>query len=70
MYFGGGLIADRAKHEKIDGGELYSKLRGRGILIRHFTKPRIAQYNRITVGSRAQMEELVDAIKTILEEYK
>lgn len=59
-----------AKHGKIGGGELYSKLRERGILVRHFTKPRIAQYNRITVGSRAQMEEFVGAIKTILEEYK
>ena len=59
-----------AKHEKIDGGELYSKLRERGILVRHFTKPKIAQYNRITVGSMAQMEELVGAIKTILEEKK
>ncbi len=59
-----------AKHSAIDGGELYTKLRERGILVRHFTKPRISQYNRITVGSRAQMEELVSAIKTILEEKK
>ena len=59
-----------AKHDGIDGGVLYSKLRERGILVRHFTKPKIAQYNRITVGSRAQMEELVGAIKTILEEEK
>lgn len=59
-----------AKSDKIDGGELYSKLREREILVRHFTKDKIAQYNRITVGSRAQMEELVCAIKQILEETK
>ncbi len=59
-----------AKSDKIDGGELYSKLRERGILVRHFTKDRIAQYNRITVGSRDQMAELVDAISQILEETK
>ena len=59
-----------AKHPEIDGGELYARLREKGILVRHFTKPKIAQYNRITVGSRAQMEELVGAIKTILEEEK
>ena len=59
-----------AKHSEIDGGELYLKLRERGILVRHFTKPRISQYNRITVGSREQMEELVKAISSILEEKK
>jgi histidinol-phosphate aminotransferase len=57
-----------AKHNDISGGELYQKLRERGILVRHFTKPRIDQYNRITVGSREQMEELIAAISEILEE--
>ncbi len=59
-----------AKHDKIDGGEVYSKLRERGILIRHFTKPRISEYNRITVGSREEMDALIDAMTDILEEYK
>lgn len=59
-----------AKHSEIDGGELYLKLRQRGILVRHFTKPRISDYNRITVGSREQMEELVNAIRYILEGLK
>lgn len=58
------------KHKNISGEKLYSKLRERGILVRHFIKPRIEEYNRITIGSRAQMEELVEAIKTILEEEK
>lgn len=57
-----------AKHPSIDGGELYRNLRERGILVRHFGKPRIDQYNRITVGSHEQMEELVKAISDILEE--
>ena len=57
-----------AKSDRIDGGELYTKLRERGILVRHFTKDKIAQYNRITVGSREQMEELICAIKDILLE--
>lgn len=59
-----------AKHPAIDGGELYSKLRERGILVRHFTNPLIAQYNRITVGTRDQMQALLDAIADILEENK
>ena len=59
-----------AKSDKIDGGELYAALRERGILVRHFTKEKIAQYNRITVGSREQMAELIGAISEILEETK
>ena len=59
-----------AKSDKIDGGELYSALRERGILVRHFTKEKIAQYNRVTVGSKEQMEELIGAISEILEEIK
>ena len=59
-----------AKHPDIDGGEIYSSLRKKRILVRHFTGKRIAQYNRITVGSREQMEALVGAIKEILEEKK
>ena len=57
-----------AKHPSIDGQALYEKLRARGILVRHFQKPLISQYNRITVGSRAEMQALIDAIHDILEE--
>jgi len=59
-----------AKHEKIGGGELYSKLRERGILVRHWQKPIISDYNRITVGSLGQMQALIAAVKDILEEKK
>ncbi len=59
-----------ASHPKLDGGELYQTLKARGILVRHFTKPEIAQYNRITVGTRQQMETLVSTITQILEEQK
>ena len=55
-----------AAHPDVDGAELYSKLRERGILVRHFSKKEIARYNRITVGSREQMEALVSALCDIL----
>ena len=56
-----------ASHPDIDGEKLYQMLKERGILVRHFNNPRISQYNRITVGTREQMEKLIDAIKSILE---
>ena len=59
-----------AAHEKVDGEKIYLKLKEKGILVRHFTTPRIAQYNRITVGSREQMDALIQALKEILEEEK
>ena len=57
-----------ARSPKIDGGALYQKLKARGVLVRHFTKPEIADFNRITIGTRAQMDILLDNIKAILEE--
>lgn len=56
-----------ASHPHLDGGDLYRLLKEQGILIRHFETPRLRAFNRITVGSRDQMEALVDAIKTILK---
>lgn len=55
-----------AKTEKMDGGELYMALKEKGILVRHFSNPKIAQYNRITIGTKAQMERFIDTIKQIL----
>ncbi len=56
-----------AKHPELDGKELYLKLKENGILIRHFDKPEICQYNRITIGTKEQMQKLIDTIKKILE---
>ena len=57
-----------AKSDKIDGEELYKRLKAKGILVRHFTKERIKDYNRITIGTREQMEALIKAIKEIFSE--
>jgi histidinol-phosphate aminotransferase len=59
-----------AKHPQIPGDRIYAKLREKGILVRHFTAPRIAEYNRITIGAREEMEALVRALSEILEENK
>lgn len=55
-----------ASHPQISGKDFYLKLKERGILIRHFEKPRIKDYNRITVGSREEMEAFLTAAYDIL----
>ena len=57
-----------AKSDKIEGAQLYKKLKDRGILVRHFTKERIKDFNRITIGTLDQMKTLVHAIEDILQE--
>lgn len=57
-----------AAHPEIYGEMLYLKLKERGVLIRHFTKARIKDYNRITVGTREQIDVLLKNIREILEE--
>ncbi len=54
------------KSDKIGGGELYEALKDRGVLVRHFTKERIKDYNRVTIGSREQMEKFIEAVTQIL----
>jgi histidinol-phosphate aminotransferase len=56
-----------ARTPKLPGGELYERLKARGILIRHFAAPRIADFVRITVGSREQMDALLGVISDILK---
>lgn len=56
-----------AKSARIDGQELYQQLKARGVLVRHFAKPRISPYVRITVGTMGQMQTLISTIQTILE---
>ncbi len=56
-----------ASSPDVDGGELYSALKSRGILVRHFNGERIKKYNRITVGRRDEMDTLLKAVKEILK---
>ncbi len=57
-----------ARSPKIGGEELYFELKKRGILVRHFSKPEICEFNRITIGTLDEMQTMVETVKNILEE--
>ncbi|MBE5752163.1 MAG: histidinol-phosphate transaminase [Clostridiales bacterium] len=54
--------------DEVDGKTLYEKLKARGILVRHFNGERIAAFNRVTVGTREQMDAFLQAVKEIVKE--
>lgn len=55
-----------ARHPQRDAAELASLLRQRAVLVRHFRQPRIAQYLRISIGTREQCSTLVRHLQDIL----
>lgn len=55
-----------ARHPAHSGLMLAEQLRERAIIVRHFKKPRIDEFLRITVGTPAQHEALLEALEVIL----
>lgn len=55
-----------ARHARHGGAALQSALREAGVLVRHFNKPRIADYLRITVGTDAECAVLLDTLSAVL----
>lgn len=56
-----------AKTEKMSGKDIYLTLKSKGILVRHFDKEKLTDFNRITIGSMEQMQILVNTLTDILE---
>lgn len=52
-----------ARRPGTSGRAVYEGLRSRGVLVRHFQKPRIADFVRITVGSAEQNDALLSALR-------
>ncbi len=59
-----------AGSDALEGGALYRELKRRGVLVRHFDRPRIRDFVRITVGTREQMEVFLKTVEDILEEVQ
>lgn len=55
-----------ARHPQRDAAELAAQLRKRAVLVRHFKQERIAQFLRISVGTPAQCDALLQALADIL----
>ena len=55
-----------AKSDKIGGKALYEGLKASGVLVRHFETERLKDYNRITVGTREQIDILAEKITQLM----
>ncbi|MDD6796527.1 MAG: histidinol-phosphate transaminase [Clostridiaceae bacterium] len=56
-------------HPNISAKFYNQELRERGILARYYNSPRIDNYLRITIGTREEMEAVIQATKEIIMEY-
>ena len=55
-------------HKRVKALKLFADLKNRGIFVRHWDKPRIGNFLRVTVGTDAQMKKLYEALDEILAE--
>ena len=54
------------RNKKLGGAALSDALRRKNILVRHFQKPRIEEFVRISVGTERECEQLIKALDEIL----
>ena len=57
-----------ARTDDIGGEALYLELKRQNILVRHFSKPRIDDFIRVSIGTMEQMLAFLEAVRDILEE--
>ncbi len=55
-----------AKHESADAGYIFEELKKKNIFVRHWNKPRIKDYLRITIGTDEEMDSLINALKELI----
>lgn len=55
-----------ATHGSVPAGVIFEELKKRDIFVRHWNKPRIDNYLRITVGTDEEMSALITALREIL----
>ena len=52
----------------VEGGALYRGLKARGVLVRHWDKPEISDWLRVTIGTREQMDIFLDKVRELIKE--
>lgn len=57
-----------ARHKQRAAEDIFVALKQRNIYVRYFKKPRIDNYLRITIGTKEEMEQLMNALQEILQE--
>ena len=57
-----------ARHPRFTGDYLFKKLREKKILVRHWNKPEISEFLRITIGTDEQMDAVTAALREITQE--
>lgn len=55
-----------ARHPDHEGAKLAAALRERSVLVRHFAKPRISDFLRISIGTAEECDLLIEAIDAIV----
>ncbi|OAF12942.1 histidinol-phosphate transaminase [Bradyrhizobium centrolobii] len=55
-----------ARHRSHGGADLAAALRQRGVLVRHFRKPRIEDFLRITVGTEEECGRLIGVLRGLI----
>ncbi len=55
-----------ARHPKYEGAWLAQQLREKALLVRHFSQPRIADFLRITLGTKEQNQLLLEVLNTLI----
>ncbi len=59
-----------ATHWTVPAKQIFEALREEGIYVRYFSKPRIDDYLRISIGTQEEMERFIAFLKVYLEKYE
>lgn len=53
-------------HKQVDAADIAAGLRKEGIIVRHFNKPRIDQFLRISIGTAGENQQLLSVLDTLV----